>query len=85
MLIALIVWIYLALLIAIMQWPSIVSMVVTFVLLGVVPVAFLAMAMTRGKQLNAIRQQQRDRRDADLAASVQGRASKIDNEHTGDN
>lgn len=85
MLIALVVWIYLALLIAILQWPSILSMVLTFVLLGVVPVVFLAMAMTRGKQLNAIRQQQRDRRDADLAVSVQGRTSKIDNEHAGEN
>lgn len=85
MLIALIVWIYLALLIAIMQWPGILSMLLTFVLLGALPVAFLAMTMTRGKQLNAIRQQQRDRRDADLAASVQGRVGKIDNQHTGEN
>lgn len=84
MLITLIVWIYLALLIAISQWPDILSMVLTFLVLGGIPMVFLTVTMTRGKRLNSIRQQQRARRDADLAASVKSGVGKVNNEHTGE-
>lgn len=82
MLITLIVWIYLALLIAIFQWPDVLSMALTFLIIGTIPMVFLFLMMTRGKRLGHVRQQQRARRDADLAASVKSGVGKIDNEHT---
>jgi hypothetical protein len=84
MLIALVIWIYSAALIAIFQWPDYLSMITTFLLLGTIPLILLIMIMARGKQLGSIRQQQRDRRDADQDSSVQGSVGKIDNQHPGD-
>lgn len=84
MLIALIIWIYSAALIAIFQWPDYLSMITTFLLLGAIPLILLIMIIARGKRLSSIRQQQRERRDADRAASVQGSVGKIDNQHTGE-
>ena len=85
MLIALVVWIYSAALIAIFQWPDILSMIITFLVLGAIPTGMLILIITRGKQLDHIRQRQRDRRDADRAQSVQGGVGKVDDEHTGEN
>lgn len=84
MLIALLIWIYSAALIAIFQWPDYLSMIVTFLLLGAIPTVLLAVLMTRGKRINVIRRQQRARRDADRATSVQGSVGEIDNQHAGD-
>ncbi len=84
MLIALLIWIYSAALIAIFQWPDFLSMIVTFLLLGAIPTILLVVMMTRRKRIDVIRRQQRQRRDADRAASVQSSMSKIDNHHPGD-
>ncbi len=84
MLIALVIWIYSAALIAIFQWPDYLSMITTFLLLGAIPLGLLIRIITRGKRLDSIRQQQRDRRDADRETSVQGSVGKIDNQHPGD-
>ena len=83
MLIILVIWIYGTALIAIFQWPDFLSMITTFLLLGAIPMGLLIVTMTHGKRLGSIRQQQRERRDADRAASVQGSMGKIDNQHTG--
>ena len=84
MLIALIIWIYSAALIAIFQWPDYLSMITTFLLLGAIPLVLLIRIIARGKRLGSIRQQQRDRRDADRDASMQGSVGKVDNQNPGD-
>lgn len=83
-LIVLTFWIYSAALIAIFQWPDVLSMIITFLLLGAIPLALLVHLITRGKQLDSIRQLQRDRRDADRAASEQDGMGKIDHQHPGE-
>ncbi len=85
MLIGLLIWIYGAALIAIFQWPDILSMIITFLLLGAIPLTLLIVTITRGKRLDVIRQKQRARRDADRATSVQGSVGKVDNQNSGDN
>ena len=80
MLIGLLIWIYSAALIAIFQWPDILSMIITFVLLGALPLILLIVLVARGKRINEIRRQQRVRRDADKAMSVHGRVSNVDNQ-----
>jgi len=82
-LIVLTIWIYSAALIAIFQWPDVLSMITTFLLIGAIPLGLLVLLITRGKQLDSIRQQQRDRRDADRATSEQGSVGKIDHQHPG--
>jgi preprotein translocase subunit YajC len=37
----LMVWLYFALMISVMQWPNVLSMILTFVLLGAIPVFML--------------------------------------------
>lgn len=60
-----IVWLYFSLLLAIGLWPNVLAMVGTFVVLGILPAAFLLHNL-RGSANNRIREQQRARRDAEL-------------------
>lgn len=84
MLMALLIWIYGAAIIAIFQWPDILSMIITFLVLGTIPLGLLIVIITRGKNVNSIRQRQRERRDADKASLMQSRVSEVDDQHSGD-
>jgi hypothetical protein len=63
MLITLVVLIYIALMIAVSRWPDILGMVITFLVLGGIPLAMVIFFVVRGSKLNEIRRQQRARRD----------------------
>ncbi|KPK11582.1 MAG: hypothetical protein AMJ68_05245 [Acidithiobacillales bacterium SG8_45] len=63
MLITIIVWIYIALMIAVSRWPDIGAMVLTFLLLGGIPLVLVIFIVVRGSKLDQIRRQQRARRD----------------------
>jgi hypothetical protein len=63
MLITVIVWIYVALMIAVSQWPDIGRMILTFMVLGGIPLVLVILIVARGSKLDDIRRQQRARRD----------------------
>jgi hypothetical protein len=65
MLITVIVWIYIALMISVTRWPDVGAMVITFLLLGGLPLVFVIVLVVRGSKLDQIRAQQRARRDRD--------------------
>lgn len=50
------VWLYFALLVSAMQWPNILSMLVTFVLLGTVPVFMLFRLLMQKRLQNRLNQ-----------------------------
>ena len=62
MLIALVTWTYIALMISVTRWPDIGAMVVTFAVLGGIPLGFVILMMVRGSKLDEIRRQQQARR-----------------------
>jgi hypothetical protein len=73
MLITVIVWIYIALMIAITRWPDVGAMVFTFLNLGGIPLVLVIFIVVRGSKLDDIRRQQRARRDEqEKNDSVQG-------------
>lgn len=73
MLITVVVWIYIALMIAITRWPDIGAVVLTFLVLGGIPLALVVFIVVRGSKLDNIRRQQRARRDEQKKNdSVQG-------------
>ena len=73
MLITVIVWIYIALMIAITRWPDVGAMVFTFLILGGIPLVLVIFIVVRGIKLDDIRRQQRARRDEqEKNDSVQG-------------
>jgi uncharacterized membrane protein YphA (DoxX/SURF4 family) len=66
-----IVWLYFSLLLAIGLWPNVLAMVGTFVVLGILPAAFLFHNL-RGSANSRIRERQRARRDAELMQQPMG-------------
>jgi hypothetical protein len=63
MLVALVAWTYIALMLSLSQWPDIGAMVITFVVLGGLPLGFVVLMLARGSKLGDIRHRQRARRD----------------------
>jgi len=74
----LMVWLYLGLLISAMQWPSVVGMLTTFVLL-VVPPLFLLY------RLLAAKRQQRQAAENETDKSVQVGVDEVDRQDAGNN
>jgi hypothetical protein len=63
MLVALVAWTYIALMVSLGQWPDIGSMIITFVVLGGLPLGFVVLMLARGSKLGEIRRRQQARRD----------------------
>lgn len=74
----LMVWLYLGLLISAMQWPSVIGMLTTFVLLVVPPLFLLYRVLTTKRR-------QRQAAVNELDESVQVGVDKKDRQDTGNN